>query len=360
MRRKRSANGSIILEAAIVIPMFLLMTLLLLSVILTVSAEIYFYRATENVTQEMMVAVPILSEGADALSSMAGNALDGIPLISSEDQGSIQTVVTALGGIAGVTGVDPGEIMYTAVFGRWIRDRIVVEYQEMTADRTWMQHCIKDCSVYLEYDSTKMATILHVYYTLDIGVRETEKEYVSSIPMYTDEWEVSNQDPLSSDANTVWTLPNFARGIAIREAFGGNLPANYPTIARWENGKATAIKSIDITSPYYEDADHLSMTIEGQIDDIVEYDGCSTSWGTDFTIDSSMIRDRELILVVPSNGNEESMQILEEYRNYASLRGVELIIETYGASMRYQTEENPTTAPSESLNFHCHIENLAV
>ena len=66
-----SKAGSIILEIAIVTPVFLLLAAFMLTAISCARADILFSQAVDQVTQELAVAVPVAGAGID----IAGEAL---------------------------------------------------------------------------------------------------------------------------------------------------------------------------------------------------------------------------------------------------------------------------------------------
>ena len=51
-----------------------------------------------------------------------------------------------------------------------------------------------------------------------------------------------------TSTDDIWSLSNFQRGRKIQKLFGANMPYNFPVIAKFENGKAVMIKSMDLTA----------------------------------------------------------------------------------------------------------------
>ena len=77
----------------------------------------------------------------------------------------------------------------------------------------------------------------------------------------------------------IWALDNFTRGKKIRSLFGANLPSNFPVIAKFENGKAVMIKSMDLTAESYLSGDSLEKTLDGYLKELFEYKGQESPWG---------------------------------------------------------------------------------
>lgn len=131
----------------------------------------------------------------------------------------------------------------------------------------------------------------------------------------------------SDNTGSVWNLDNFERGMRIREAFGANLPFNYPVIARYENGKATMIKSLDHTSKTYQNNAAFSKAIINMIDELSEFNG--RQYGS-IIIRPVDIKSRELILVMPTNDMSPVQELtMVEVMHYSRIKNINLIVERY-------------------------------
>ncbi len=106
----------------------------------------------------------------------------------------------------------------------------------------------------------------------------------------------NNGDEEDDNGKSVWDMTNIKRGQEIRKRQGANLPFNFPTVAKFENGTATSIKSLNIDEPYYKDAVSLERKITGYINKLEEFEG-GASGG--ISISSSDISNKVLILVIP-------------------------------------------------------------
>ena len=103
----------------------------------------------------------------------------------------------------------------------------------------------------------------------------------------------------------VWDLPPIARGNAIEQLVGANLPRTFPTIDVFENGVATSIKSIDLTAASCQDADVLTSRVNGYIDRLASFQGGKLG---EFNIQENMVNSRVLMLVIKPGGAAAEQQ----------------------------------------------------
>ncbi|PNW08372.1 MULTISPECIES: hypothetical protein [Microbacterium] len=127
-------------------------------------------------------------------------------------------------------------------------------------------------------------------------------------------------------AKSPWPFGPSPRGFAIEARLGGNLPASFPTIDRFNDatGVATSIKSIDLASKTYLVPSRLRGTLRGYIDRLAEFKGAT--WGGR-EIDDIAIQGRELQLAVPRTATAEQQAVLNSMKDYALEKGVRLTVE---------------------------------
>ncbi len=168
---------------------------------------------------------------------------------------------------------------------------------------------------------------------------EKEYRYILQVPY----WGGLSLDSLSfessereEESSGIWEEDSFTRGRYFRENSGANLPSNYPTIARFENGTAYSIKSIDLTAPSYQSAYNLSRRISSYARQLRDFKG-TNSWGRDnITIHENEIRTRVLLLIIPENSSMEAKSILQEEKLHWRFNGIEIRIEENGISQMYE------------------------
>ncbi len=139
-----------------------------------------------------------------------------------------------------------------------------------------------------------------------------------------------------AEATCVWNMSNINRGREIRKLQGANLPFNFPTIAIFENGTATSIKSLNIDEVYYKNANNLKKKVLQYINKLEEFEG-GESGGT--TIERWQVYKKELRLIIPETelmANQQ--QTINECIQVARTKGIDLvIIKAYGKQQDKQT-----------------------
>ncbi|MBP5493126.1 MAG: hypothetical protein J6Y08_09795 [Clostridiales bacterium] len=330
--RKRGKKGSMVLEAAVSTPLVILLLVAMLSSITVVNTELYLRRATENVVSEVNLAIPFASNGILCLDDLVKTF--GIADLVDVDMGGVDDVLGVIGEISGATGVQLEDVLTTATFGRYMRDRIVFEYKKLTHNSSIYDSLVDDLSVYLDYCCEDKSLYVKVFYEIRAGQIEISRQICTSAVMYADPLKLGDGEKKpDDDERSVWDQDNFQRGITFREKYGGNLPFNYPVISYYANHEAKSIKSIDTTSPYYQNLKKLDDKVKGYINDLAKFDGAS--WGST-VIGPGEITSRTLVIVIPENGSAACYQELIALKAYAASKGVNLVIEKYGTSGRYQ------------------------
>mgnify|MGYP000975478715 CR=1 FL=1 len=140
---------------------------------------------------------------------------------------------------------------------------------------------------------------------------------------------VGNSIGDEEDNVSVWDMTNLKRGQEIRKRQGANLPFNFPTIAKFENGTATSIKSLNIDEPYYKNALNLEKKITGYINKLEEFEGGT---GGGVSINSWEISNKVLILVIPETELTHVQQsVLDKCISAAKSKGITLKpVKAYG------------------------------
>lgn len=124
---------------------------------------------------------------------------------------------------------------------------------------------------------------------------------------------------------SVWSLNNFARGLAIRETFGGTLPATYPVIASFSDGTATMIKSLDHTAATYRTGTAMERELYHMADTLAAFHDTEDAWHGDpaLVIRKGEVQKRKLLLVIPENTPEEKQrQVLMRFSSYCAVKNI--------------------------------------
>ncbi|MDH2346721.1 RHS repeat-associated core domain-containing protein [Bradyrhizobium sp. SSUT77] len=122
-----------------------------------------------------------------------------------------------------------------------------------------------------------------------------------------------------AEATTVWNLGSAARGRAIEQALGQNLPGNYPVIDSYVSGVATSIKSIDLGAATYQNVASLTNTLNGYVNSIANF--APVNWGA-AQLAGSPITARILTLATPSAGTAVQQNAISQVIQSAASRGV--------------------------------------
>lgn len=130
----------------------------------------------------------------------------------------------------------------------------------------------------------------------------------------------------------IWALQNMQRGMRVRQIFGANLPWLFPGISSFSHGRVTLIRSIDLTANSYQTPQDVDTKIFEYVQSIATYEGQAEPWGKEkIVINEKEITSRELILVIPKNTvAPEVRETVYEWVKKAQSMGVILSIEEYG------------------------------
>ena len=138
------------------------------------------------------------------------------------------------------------------------------------------------------------------------------------------------------DKDNIWSLSNFDRGEAFRDKYGANLPKTFPVIDAVDGGEVTAIRSIDLTSPYYQDVSNIEKKIKDDIRSLKGFGPRSaTINGKKYEV--TRVDSRHLKVIIPENSGQIGRETVENLKGYAFVQGVILEICEYETSERYRT-----------------------
>ena len=296
LRHTKDAEGSITLEAAIALPVTILVLVMLIRMMQSHEAELLWKGAHERTSEEAGLV-------------LSGLALEDIDEASAPD----------LSDLAGKT---VSAALLNLRRNHW--------FSELTSEKPHLRGLIRydNGSLerhrlgYLEWSSD---------YSLTIGNLESARSYRTFIPVWSSV--TSEQTPEEREENNeIWEADNFERGRYFRAKYGGNLPANFRVLSGFRNGEALLIKSIDLTAPTWQISAALEREIRIQSDRLSSFVPEPQEVAI---LGSSVISSRKLILVIPSNSPESGIRLLETMRIYASARSVTLDIRMDSESARY-------------------------
>ena len=337
-----SRAGSIVLEASVAMSLFLVLICAAISSITAVNTELYVQRASENVVAELNVAIPFVSNGVHTVDEVI--SVLGISDKATVDTDRLDEVLGLFGSASGMTGVDLEDVVGTSVFGRYIRDRIVTEYQKLI-NKNWIyDKLLQNVSVYVDYESEDRSIYIYVYYDIAAGKIKIPRSYCTSVALYSEMFPLREKDQDDNgNAENVWDKDNFERGSAIREQFGGNLPYNFPVISSYKPDEIISIKSMDTTSPYYLNRKNANKQLKSYINDLKNFTGAEQS-GVSVSVHEGT--KKTLLLVIPENGSTEADCYISEMAECAEECGIVLKVVKYEKSNRY-AEPSDSAASEE-------------
>lgn len=321
--KANAEHGSIVLEAALIVPVIMVICYFMLSASLTVQHEVIMRYALDNTAKELSVLFPF----AEALyqDHLSGFVDENIPILEEVPK-SLQE--------------DLLNISSSVLLQDFIQNKV----------EKWLIIGANQLKVKIPSDQRKISISTSGDYALrlkmDYHIKTpwTEKERViySYIPLWTkyDSDFISVKDESVSDgkeADGIWEEHNFVRGKYFRDKFDANLPFNYPVISGFKNGQAIGIRSIDLTAPQYQNNEILQRQFEKEMTDLSNFRGGNKPTNINPSVISEEdIISRRLIIVVPKNGiNEKNKIILDNVKNIAKNNNVILQLETIGNSYRY-------------------------
>jgi hypothetical protein len=122
-----------------------------------------------------------------------------------------------------------------------------------------------------------------------------------------------------------WALGWAARGQAIEQSLGANLPSSFPVIDRFLGGTATSIKSIDLNAATYQNIGSLTSKLNGYVDAVANFNGATFSG---VAINSSQITARQLQLAIPSGSSAAQQAAINAAATRAQGMGVGFVVTT--------------------------------
>ncbi len=125
----------------------------------------------------------------------------------------------------------------------------------------------------------------------------------------------------------IWALDRWERGRHIQQMqpYKRNVPDNFPTITRFENGVASKVRSINLNDVSYQNNSQVRSQINAEIRKLDGFEGAKRSG---VSIQKEDISAKEVIIVFPKGTIRESLvDTLEQCKEYAAQRGIALRID---------------------------------
>lgn len=135
-----------------------------------------------------------------------------------------------------------------------------------------------------------------------------------------------NEGDEKEEDRSVWDLPPMERGREIQtKYYHKNTPKYFKVLTRFDNGTATRVSSIDTRSLTYKKASNLKSAVKSDIKKLAQFEGDSRNG---MEVRSGEIKRRKLIIVVPEGEvSKEQKQVLEQCLREAENAGIEMTID---------------------------------
>ena len=328
-------RGQITLEAAIAFTITLVLLASVMSAIQYYRTDILMRRSVEQTCEKMSLLYPVSVPASDALSA-ALNAFPDIGIGDMKCDEVVSKVVSTATGFDNATGHNLQELVLKGLFAQTMENQIREAYIERNGGSTFFAP--DDIEVFFAISDDHHIIVVTTEYTVVTIAGVKTRSIYSVIPLYGEpilmlQGEAAEQSE-DSKKSDIWSMSNFDRGDAFRDIYGTNLPKTFPVIDAYEGGEITAIRSIDLTSPYYQDVSHIEKKIKDDINSLSLFEPQSSVInGTTYTVD--YIDSRYLKVVIPENSGDIGRAAVEDLKGYALVHGVVLVVDENGVSERY-------------------------
>lgn len=318
----RIRKGSIALEAALAVPPVLFLIALFLHGLIHEQEKIHLTRAVDRAAAEIALVLPVSDVSQDWLEdSLSSLVLEkaGLGDLLEPLEPDLSGELSEWAGALATAGLKD---FARARISHWLR-------QEGVSD-----HKVLESQLEIIWEKNKNLAWLILTQENPRAGLSFGTTIRSVIPLWPDLL-IDEASSLTQETEpNIWELDNFSRGQAIREQFAANLPDDFPVIAIWQNGVATAIHSIDLTASTYQDRDEVTQAVVRRLNLLASFTGAKYSRQEfQIVIEASQITSRRLLLVIPDNSSQDFLaDALSELDQKARALGVDLVVERFGES----------------------------
>lgn len=330
-------RGQVALESAIAFTITLVFLASIISAIDLYRTDILMRRSCEETAEKMSLLYPVSVPSADLLSA-AVNAFPDIGIGDTKGAAVISKVVSVATGIDDATGHTIKELILQGVFSHTMEEQIRNGYIDRNGGSDFFMP--KDIEVFFAINDSHHIIEVTTEYTVVTIAGNVSRSIYSVIPLYGDPvlmLQGKTEEGTEKKEESIWSLSNFDRGDAFRELYGANMPKTFPVIDSVKGGEITAIRSIDLTSPYYQDMSNIEKKLKEDILSLSKFEPqTKVINGQTYSVDH--IESRHLTVVIPENSGPLAKEYVEGLKGYAFIQGVILEISEYGTSARYSED----------------------
>ena len=331
LKRKK---GGLCLEAALILPMVLLLVGTLVGVILTVETEIKLKGALDRTAAELSLASPLCELLAqNDMFRNVSQVMDGEA--GREINTAFQEIFPGLQ-VTSILADASLDLASTNILGPLISKRLDYWLAETESGQPGWLGFLDKHSLYLDWNLTNNQLWLCLNFQLKSPAGCFQKQVKSVVPI----WIGFGGDEEGQDSDKIWLLDNFSRGQEIRRIFSCNLPYDFPVIASFTDGEAISVKSMDLTAPTYLELEPVRNRIRQQIKILADFQGSAyVRPEQNIEITAESITRRKLILVIPDNCTQPWLDaVISDMKQQAAGLSVDMELVLHGSSSRYQNE----------------------
>lgn len=311
-------KGSITIEVSIVFSVLLILITMYITAMNVQKTDLYMQSAIEQTSEEIAVLAPF-----SRITSLMLDSLLTDEDLSGNANEALNSLKTMTGDFNDLTGLNLEELVLNGVLSNRIKNDIAHEFMQRTDSKDFFAP--KSIDVILKINHQNKVIEEYVTYGVSTVFGEVYRSHYSVIPFYgkffSDDESSNSSGNLSLDSDiNPWELGNFERGEFFNSEYGANLPSTFPVIDKFDNGLATSIVSLDLTKDTYSKNSNIEKKILDKLDQIENFDGANANInGENYCINSSDIKDKELLIVIPSNSPENRcealVKIVDNYQN---------------------------------------------
>lgn len=318
---RASNKGGLTLEAALIMPLMLLVVWVMISSLQAWQTGLLMRYAADQVVAEVQLVIPLAEGIAEQVDSETLDHLTGSILRAEANE--LQQELT--------------DLASSWVFNQFLNRRLDY-YLDLASQKNRLKLGPSDRRIKLAWRESGHGLDLIVDYTVTTVWSHAWQQVRCLIPVWSnfDPGELRGQAGDDQSDNAIWSADNFSRGRYFREQMGANLPFNFPVIAAFQDGKAVAIRSMDLTAPLYQQSDQFNRQMHYELERLEKFEGASLG-----SVTVEGIKQKKLLLVIPENSPSSfSAPLLQEWQARARMQGINLEFVKKFTSTRYGLRED--------------------
>lgn len=315
----RDRKAGLSLETALILPIFLIVGYFLLSVLIGLRTDLVYRHALTQWRNETAMIISAIDTFAKTADLEAGGVLD---FLEEADKDILKSAITDVGS--------------SVTFGYLFQKRLDY-WLGKSAGAAGVVIPAQERQLILRWHYGEFRLDHELNYELVTPWRRYPRRISGAIPLWIQTHPTKATAEDDGEESDIWSEHVFVRGAYFRDLAGANLPRNFPVYCRYDNGTATACRSLDPNAPSYGDSEQVIRQIRRELNRIDNFTGGKVGdSGPVAELTPAMISTKVLILYIPSNTPPYWDSVFDgALRAEASARGVRLEIRRHGKSQLY-------------------------